>query len=284
MKHRQNILPHLILMVLLLASCSNTKTTNVNQDSFLFPDIADTLTPAESYYSPFEITIPNHFIKTIQKFGNKANLLDTTSYYEFFIDGDYLSDTEYNSVKNRKGLLIYVDTTREVSVDLNERAIPPFPSFFLSDGNRSKTQKLIDSVSFVAKLEAWKANRMLVKGFAVYIYNPTNDTVRLEEQDGRIMIIQEALDTNGQWKPIEVWQFNTCGNSYAGVILQPNYYLMIKTIKYKGTYETLLRLKMMNKNEIVYSKPFRGSINLSQTNTSSFNGKYRPIDFFNLDK
>lgn len=272
-------------MTILYASCSDSKTND--QDIFVFPDIVDTMKTADSYHSPKYLTTPINFIKTIHKLGDKADLLDTTNYYEYFIDDHHLSDTTNKSVTNRKGLSIFVDTTREISVDIDEWGIPPFFFDFPPDDEnhpKSKTEKIIDSVNFAVRQELWKANKTLVRGFPVYIFNSTKNTVRLEEQDGRVMMIQEALDPNGQWKPIEYWQFSDCGNSYGGVILRPNYYLMTKVVKYKGPYETLLRLKLLNKDEIIYSKPFKGSINLSQTDTSLFDHKFRPIEFFNLDK
>ena len=285
MRHSMNKLTYLLLITFLFASYSANAT--INQKSFAFPDIVDTLKTADNYYSPTLLTTPINLISTIQKFGKKADLLDTTNDYEYFVDDYNLSDTTNKSVTNRKGLSIFVDTTREVSVNLDGWGIPPFFSDYLPDDEehpKSKTQKLIDSVNFAVRRELWKANKTLVRGFPVYIFNPTKKSVRLEEQDGRIMMIQEALDTNSQWTPIEVWKFSDCGNSYGGVILRPNYYIMTKIVKYKGPYKTLLRLKMINNDEIIYSKPFKGSINLSQTDTSTFDRKFRPIDFFNLDK
>jgi hypothetical protein len=272
-------------MTLLFASCSDSKTNN--QDTFVFPDIVDTLKIADNYYSPSYLTTPINFIKTIQKLGNKADLLDSINDYEYFIDDHHLSDTTNKSVTKRKGLSIFVDTTREVSVDIDEWGIPPFFfDFTPEDENhpKSKTEKIIDSVKFAVRRELWKANKTLVRGFPVYIFNPTKNSIRLEEQDGRVMMIQEALHSNGQWKPIEYWQFSDCGNSYGGVVLRSEYYLMTKVVKYKGPYATLLRLKLINKDEIIYSKPFKGSINLSQTDTSLIDYKFRPIEFFNFDK
>jgi len=285
MKNRLRILTKIFLMTLLYASCSDTKTNN--QDIFVFPDIVDTMKTADSYYSPKYLTNPINFIKTIQKLGDKANLIDTTNYYEYFIEDHRVSDPINKSIKNRKGLSIYVDTTREISVDIAEWGVPPLFFFGPPDDEnhpKSKTEKLIDSVDNAVRFELWESNKKLVRGFPVYIFNPTNNAVRLKHQDGRVMMIQEALDSNGQWKPIEYWQFSDCGNSYGGVILRPNYYLMTKAVKYKGPFETLLRLKLINKDVIIYSKPFKGSINLSQTDTSLLDYKLSPYELFNLDK
>ena len=263
----------LFLMTLLCASCSDNKTKK--QPVFVFPEIVDTLETATHYYSPTDMIIPSNLIKTIQKIGNKADLLDTMYDYNPFIKDDYLSDTSKISAINNESLSIYIDTTREVSFDIYERAkIAFFYNYFPENEHKTKTQKIIDSVSFEVRRQAWEENKTLVKSLPVYIVNQTNQPIKIADQDGRVMLIQEAMDKNGLWKPIEVWQFSECGNSYSDVILRPEYYLMFKIIKYKGPFETLLRLKMANNKEIYYSQPFRGSINLSQIDTSHYKKKF----------
>lgn len=284
MRKQLHILTQILLITLLFSSCFDKKKND--RVTFIFPDIVDTLKTADTYYSPWHLTRPINFINTIQKTGNKADLLNTIRDYEYFIDDHNFSDTTNKSITNRKGLSIFVDTTREVSVNIDQWEYPPlFLDYPDEDESppKSRTQKIIDSVNFAVRIALWEEKKRLVRGFPVYIFNPTKSSVKLEEQSGRVMMIQEALDSNGQWKPIEYWQFSDCGNSYGGVALRPDYYLMTKIVKYKGTYETLLRLKLINHDEIIYSKPFKGSINLSQTDTSLLNHKFRPIEFFNLD-
>jgi len=242
---------------------------------------------ATYYYSPTLLTTPINFIKTIEKVGNKVNLRDRKVGYDNFIDDHNLSDTTNKSVILRTGLSIFIDTTREVSIDKDEWLIPPLFFDYPPDDEsnpQSKTQKLIDSVSFAIRRKAWEENKSFVRGFPVYIVNNSKQSVRVEEQDGRLMIIQEAFDKSGQWRPIEVWQFSDCGNSYGGVALRPDYYIMTKVYKYKGDFETMLRLKMLNDTVVYYSQPFRGSINLTQMDTSRFEHKFRPSEFFNVDK
>ncbi len=273
-------------MTLLGASCSDNSNT-IPSSSFLFPDIVDTMQTATYYYSPTLLTIPINFIKTIEKVGNKANLCARKVENDNFIDDHNLSDTTNKSVILRTGLSIFVDTTREVSMDKDEWRFPPFFFDYPPDDEsnpKSKTQKLIDSLGYAIRRQAWEENKSFVRGFPVYIVNKSKHSVRVEEQDGRLMIIQEALDKSGQWKPIEFWQFSGCGNSYGGVALRPEYYIMTKVYKYKGDFETKLRLKMLNDTVVYYSQPFIGSINLTQMDTSRFEHKFRPREFFNFDK
>jgi len=266
MRYIINILTQIYLATLLFASfsCSKTKV----QDSFVFPEIIDTLKTTDYYYSPTYLTNPLNQFLTIQKSCNNADLLDTT------IDYDILnSDTINKSVNNRKDLSIYVDTTKEVSVIIYEWGIPPliFDSINgFENHSKEKTEKTNSKINYAERIERWNANKIVVKGLPVYIFNSTKKSVRLKIQDGQIMMIQEALVSNGNWKPIEFWRYSWCGISYRDVILKPDYYLMTKIVKFKGSFKTLLRLKLINENEIIYSNPFKGSINLSQTDTSSY--------------
>jgi hypothetical protein len=270
MRYQINILTQIYLATLLFVSfsCSKTKV----QDSFVFPEIIDTLKTTDYYYSPTYLTIPLNLGYTIQKSCNKADLIDTTFDYEVFVNEDH-SDTTNKSVKNRKGLSIYVDTTEVVSTIIYEWGIPPLISDFQNDlvhHSKGKTERSISKINYAERGDFWNASKFVVKGLPVYIFNSTKKSVRLKLQSGQIMMIQEALDLNGNWKPIELWQYAWCGRSYYDVILKPDYYLMTKIVKFKGAFETLLRLKLMNENEIIYSNPFKGSINLSQTDTSSY--------------
>ena len=79
------------------------------------------------------------------------------------------------------------------------------------------------------------------------------------------MMIQEALDEDSLWKPIEYWVYSGCGNSYFNPLnLNPYTYLMVPIRKYFGEYKTKMRLKLKNGKKIIYSNTFKGSINKSQ--------------------
>jgi hypothetical protein len=118
-------------------------------------------------------------------------------------------------------------------------------------------------------------------GYRVSIYNTQKDTTLFRVQDNQLMMIQEAQDTEGIWRPIEHWAYSWCGNSYFENALEPKAYFSNVIVYYKGDFETLLRVKWVFDNhinhsrKIVYSQPFRGSIHYSQFNL--------PADFLARD-
>lgn len=275
-------LTFLLSIITSLTSCENDK----DGYTFKFPQLIDTLKHAEHYYSPLMMATPKTYIEAVRKIGENIDVNDTTTRENVFIDDFNGSDTLYKSLREHDGLKLLVDNTKLVSVNLYQWAFPPFIFEDFLDGEKpkSKKQKLIDSIVYQAKLKTWKDNQTMVKGYPVYIVNPTYKTIRVEEQDGRLMIIQEAKDKNGNWRPIEFWQFSSCGNSYGGVALKPNSYIFTKIVAYRGEFETTLRLKMLNDTLVYYSEPFKGSINLTQLDTALIKQNVSPQNFFNKEK
>lgn len=101
--------------------------------------------------------------------------------------------------------------------------------------------------------------------FKAYLINATKDTIIATRQDGSLIIIQEALNEKGEWKPIEYWVHSGCGNSYFDPLrLDPGNFVLVPIKKYTGNYQTKIRLKWKNGVEINYSESFDGSINKSQ--------------------
>jgi hypothetical protein len=88
----------------------------------------------------------------------------------------------------------------------------------------------------------------------------------------KIPIIMEALDSLGNWKPIQEKFAYFCGVGVGSVILPPNESVLTLAPIFKGNYKTKLRLKLGNN----YSKPFYGFINHRQFQ-SKFNehGDYK---------
>jgi hypothetical protein len=108
--------------------------------------------------------------------------------------------------------------------------------------------------------------------FTGYLINTSDSTINYRIQDGSLIMIQEALDKNGKWKPIEYWVKSGCGNSYFDPLeLKPGTYSMIPIKKYTGNFKTKFRLKLKNYKEIFYSDTFNGSINETQFETPSEN-------------
>ena len=120
--------------------------------------------------------------------------------------------------------------------------------------------------------------------FIARLINNSNSTVKARRQDGSLIMIQEALNENGEWQPIEYWVHSGCGNSYFHpLILKPGQYSIIPIKKYTGNFKTKIRLKLQiittstntqNRVKNIYSKPFNGSIfkNQFKKETKMVNG------------
>lgn len=247
------------IILLIFTSLWNSCRINNSTETFELPQLKDTLERAEHYYSPLKMTTPKTYIEAIRKFGENIDVNDTISRENYFIDDLDDSDTSYKSLRERDGLRLYVDNSKVVSVNIYKWTFPSFIFDDFPDTNKPKSmhQQLCDSLVYQAQLETWKTNQIVVKGYPVYIVNPTNNTIRVEEQDGRLMIIQEAMDAKGNWKPIECWIFSDCGYSYGGIALKPHSYIFTKIIAYMGEFETTLRLKFLNDTIVYYSEPLK---------------------------
>lgn len=128
--------------------------------------------------------------------------------------------------------------------------------FKVKINGQSKTENEINLI-----IEKTEGNR-----YSIYILNKTNDSITISKQDWSLYLIQEAKDKNGNWKPIEYWQYATCGNSYLSNKLEPNGVLKTESIAYNGNFETEIRFKFLNGKKIYYSSSVTGKINENQFN------------------
>ncbi len=107
------------------------------------------------------------------------------------------------------------------------------------------------------------------KGLKVLLINGMDGRVKFTASDSRLSIVQEALDADGQWKPVEYLPGSFCGNSYHIVSLGPKEYWEFAAARYKGKFKTRLRFRLdwnksENENLRIYSNEFDGSVNAEQ--------------------
>jgi len=101
--------------------------------------------------------------------------------------------------------------------------------------------------------------------FTAYLINTSDSLFYADRQDGSLIMIQEALNEEDQWMPIEYWVYSGCGNSYFDPLeLDSGKFVMIPIRKYSGNFKTKMRLKLKKDDTIVYSQSFDGKINTSQ--------------------
>jgi hypothetical protein len=110
----------------------------------------------------------------------------------------------------------------------------------------------------------------------IRIMNNTTDTVFLQAQDGSIMAVMQGLTKNGQWCPIQYWQFSKCGNSYSNIGFLPNTTgAFVAQLPNRGNYETKFRFKLLGKDRFYYSNEFTGKIDYCEFTTPSAHNYYK---------
>jgi hypothetical protein len=100
--------------------------------------------------------------------------------------------------------------------------------------------------------------------YPVHLVNQSPTKKGLLGKDGHVFAIQEALDSNRFWRPIEARGYDFCGNGYFGLTIHPREFVTFLMPKYKGEYETKLRVRLQIGEYIYVSLPFDGKINYNQ--------------------
>ena len=102
--------------------------------------------------------------------------------------------------------------------------------------------------------------------YPVYIVNSTTKNKVLFGKDSHIFGIQEAQDKElyNSWKPIEAKGWDFCGNGHWNLIICPGEFGLALMPKYKGDYNTKLRTRIKNGDNIIVSNSYKGVINKSQ--------------------
>ncbi len=107
--------------------------------------------------------------------------------------------------------------------------------------------------------------------YPTLLINKDKDTI-LIGSGNHIRIIMEAIDTTGNWKPIQKRFIYMCGVGISSVVLPPNECVLTFAPIFKGNYKTQLRLRLGEN----YSNTFYGSINYRQfQDIFDDNGNYK---------
>lgn len=100
--------------------------------------------------------------------------------------------------------------------------------------------------------------------YPAFIINRTPSYKVLIGKDSHLFAIQEAKDSNGIWRPIELEGQGFCGCCYWAEKIYHNEYVVMLLPKYKGNFKTKLRIRLRNNATIYASKPFDGMIDYKQ--------------------
>jgi hypothetical protein len=139
--------------------------------------------------------------------------------------------------------------------ELDWNTISPEKKFAIADSIKSTRKRMADSVHVLNN----KGENQ------VWIINNTPNVVSVQMQDWLFICILQGLTKDGQWLPIQYWQFSGCGNSYHNKEFAPktaNSFLF--TIPNKGNYQTKLRFKLLGADRFYYSNEFTGKIDYCQ--------------------
>ena len=119
-----------------------------------------------------------------------------------------------------------------------------------------------DYVSSVYR--GYKSHRKLFCYYPLYVVNQSTSAKLFPGKDSYAFGIQEALDSSGNWHPIEGKGFDFCGNGYWNLPVLPKEFLVILLPKYKGSFKTKIRVRLKVGDMVYVSKAFDGSINYQQ--------------------
>jgi hypothetical protein len=100
--------------------------------------------------------------------------------------------------------------------------------------------------------------------YPVYVLNATPRTKLLLGKDSWVFAIQEARDRSGHWRPIESKGYDFCGNGRWAVKLHPRQAMVVLMTKYRGTFRTLLRVRLINGSSLYVSPPYAGQVDEQQ--------------------
>lgn len=222
-----------------------------------FPNSSKT---SEKYYSPVHKPVSKSHMWGLISLGQSYDSLilwPSTSTYS-------PNKSELKKLRDSMlpAFLIIVDTSQTLDcyeyffwVDKDKKYYPDKEIGYIENGVKQ---------TFSAKT----TSQTLFKGYPVYLVNLSDSVIRIRHRKYQIPLIQEALDSNGLWKPIETLFSLPPGvtvTNYSGISpLKPGELITSSIFNYKGDFQTMLRVKIIVDKTTYYSKPFLGSINYSQ--------------------
>lgn len=225
----------LFFALTIFAGCvekTETEKVELNERVFEFPVLKADAGNGEYINSPNQLSPRTYILQNSSALTQQIDLW----YY-----GDSLPVSLSNEVK------LYVDHSQEFTIKYIDSYLPPPLESNQLGSSNSQVYCPFDSV----------------KVFPVYIVNYT-DSIQGIQNQGNIIVIQEALNTENEWQPVEYFRYADCGNSYGITLLDTNCYIMFGVIKYNGDFKTKLRLRLKTNGKTIFSNELPGYINKSQ--------------------
>ncbi len=116
------------------------------------------------------------------------------------------------------------------------------------------------------------------QGTQVYLINNSSTPLDISTQKGVPFLHQEALDTDGKWKPIEQTPAARSANKPTTVTLNANHAIAMAGARYDGPFKTRIRFALSissssTDSPTLYSNEFEGHIHPDQFVKSAVAGK-----------
>lgn len=198
------------------------------------------------------------------------------------------------------------DSLKYIEIDFINGFFPSFVGKYkFTDTLLIETKRVRDTTylkDFIDERMVWRSDSLMTDGFElisdysatihrndyetkyanyyypVYLINQTPTSKEFIGKDGHIFGLQEALDTNGKWRPIEGRGFDFCGNGYWGLKVHPQEFIAVLFPKYAGNYKTKIRVRIKNGDNIYVSRPYEGTINEKQFYLNKDSYLYRELN------
>lgn len=182
--------------------------------------------------------------------------LDTQEINVLSTNWGYLDSDELYRIDNNS-LLFIIDTHQIIGHEY-------YVNFSDTHTVNSIEKISIDTVKNVAF-------KYSLKFYPLFIINNSDSLTHVLLQDRSLIAILEGIDKNGKWVPLQFHVGSFCGNSYNHEPLPPHNFLLSLIPMFTGNYKTQLRLKIKNKDMILYSNTFQGSVSLGQFDDTKLN-------------
>lgn len=110
--------------------------------------------------------------------------------------------------------------------------------------------------------------------FHFRLVNLSEEALSIRTQDGSLIMIREAKNPQGQWQPIEYWDYDWGFGSYFEQFqLEPEQSISLTAPHFDGDYETEIRFKLKvgdkkDQSDVYYSPSYKGMVYLSQFKNS----------------
>lgn len=215
------------------------------------------LLPVETDLVLAEIPNPKRIPKPMPKLmlepalqGVSPSLLDGLDEYEPLVSGPELgrivvlppAALPRPSVKWKlRGYFLADSLANELNRRVRDGANLPIPA---SPDFQPRTH-LLDEHAIALEIDPTNASfREHYAGVALRLVNRSAVALEFEVDAARLYLVQEALDPQGRWRPVESLDEGDCGVGYTRIRLGPGEHWKLTAARYQGSFPTLLRFKL----------------------------------------